>query len=148
MADNLKFKVRHATSEDLSQLIPLLSQLTTVGYPSRSAINPTIYNNIYVLYQEDKNTIVGTITVLIEPKIIHNGGSVAHVEDVVIDQNYRKMGLGKVLLDHAISIAKKERCYKVILDCDKDNIGFYEKSSFKQKGVCMRLDLSDRLDRF
>ena len=134
------FKIRQANSEDLNQLIPLLSQLTIVGSIESSQITDHIYNNIYVLYNTHTNDIVGTITLLIEPKIIHNAGFVGHIEDVVVDEKYRGKGFGNMLVNHAISIAKDRGCYKVILDCDEDNIYFYEKCGFKQKGVSMRLD--------
>ena len=43
-------------------------------------IEDTINNNI---------EMVGTCTIIIEKKIIHNYGLVAHIEDFVIDKNYR-----------------------------------------------------------
>ena len=140
MADNTRnFSIRKANSDDLEDLKKLLSQLTTVGDPFPDSINPSIYENIYVACLNDR--IIGTITVLIEPKIIHRGGSVGHIEDIVVDKNYRKMGIGKLLINHVLDIAKERGCYKIILDCDEDNMGFYEKAGFKQKGVCMRCDV-------
>ena len=128
--------IRRAVPGDLDQLKKLLSQLTTVGNPSNDQINPSIYDNIYIACID--GMIIGTVTVLIEDKIIHNGSYVGHIEDVVVDQNYRTMGIGKLLLNYALKIAEEAGCYKVILDCDENNTGFYEKSGFKQKGVCMR----------
>ena len=53
------FKIRQANSEDLNQLIPLLSQLTIVGSIESSQITDHIYNNIHVLYNTHTNDIVG-----------------------------------------------------------------------------------------
>lgn len=128
--------IRKSTKEDLPSLIKLLSQLTTVGNPIN--IDSKIYQNIYVGIINEN--IVGTITLLIEPKIIHNGSKVGHIEDVVVDSDHRKMGIGMKLIEYAVEIAKQEGCYKVILDCDTENTGFYNKCGFKTKGVCMRLD--------
>jgi glucosamine-phosphate N-acetyltransferase len=33
--------------------------------------------------------VVGTATLLLEFKFIHNGGIVGHIEDVVVDKNYQ-----------------------------------------------------------
>ncbi len=137
----MDIKIRQATKEDLSSLITLLSQLTTVGNPSSEIINSCIYNNIY-LACDINGTIVGTITLLVEDKIIHNGSKVGHIEDVVIHSDYRKLGIGKLLIDHCLDLSKKIGCYKVILDCDEENIIFYEKCGFKTKGVCMRYDIN------
>ena len=67
-----------------------------------------------------------------ETKLIHNFGRVAHIEDVVVDKSMQGYGLGKKLLE----IAKKESkdCYKIILDCSSENVGFYKKCGFEWKG--------------
>ena len=53
--------------------------------------------------------------------------------DVVVDKNIRGYGLGKKIIDKAIQYAKNQGCYKIILDCNKDNIKFYEKCGFTHK---------------
>jgi len=135
----MNIKIRKASPEDLNDLIRLLSQLTTVGYPTN--LPSDIYNDIYVAYDNESKNIVGTIKLLFENKIIHDGSSVLHVEDVVVDENYRGLGVGKLLLDYGIYLAEKRGCYKVILDCDEENIEFYEKCGFRNRGVCMRYDI-------
>lgn len=78
--------------------------------------------------------IAGTITVLIEPKFIHNLSYVSHIEDVVVDSNYRSYGVGRKLVNEAIRLSKEYKCYKVILDCNDSNVGFYNKLGFEVKG--------------
>ena len=131
----MEIKIRKATENDLPKIIILLSQLTEVGNPT--SINDNVYDNIYLACTDD-DVIIGTITLLIEDKIIHSGSKVGHIEDVVVHSSYRKLGIGKILIDYCVDLAKEAGCYKVILDCDEDNIRFYEKCGFKTKGVCMR----------
>ncbi len=131
--------IRKATIRDFDRLVYLYEQLTNVGDPDIFDINTHIYDNISVIIVD--NLIVGTITLLIEPKIIHGGSKVGHIEDVVVDKDYRGLGLGTVLINHAVDVAKKMGCYKVILDCSNDMVKFYQKNGFEPKGVCMRLDL-------
>jgi len=85
----------------------------------------------------DNHVIIGTITLLIEAKIIHNMGKVAHIEDVVVDPNYRGTNLGKTLVKKVTDIADDANCYKIILDCDEHNEIFYKKCEFKRKGIQM-----------
>lgn len=96
-------------------------------------------NQIYVVENTDLKTLVATITILIENKIIHNMGKVCHIEDVVVDESMRGFGLGKIIVDYAVNYAIEIGCYKTILDCSNHNIVFYEKCGFKNKGAQMAL---------
>ena len=49
-------------------------------------------------------------------------------------------GLGKMLIEKLKDLAVEKGCYKTILNCSEDNIGFYEKCGFYQKEVQMRWD--------
>lgn len=128
------------------QYLNLLNQLTTV-FKSDEEKNKMIknfdikikqinnYSNIFVLL--DGDNIIGSITVLIEPKIIHNFSIYGHIEDVVIDSNYRGYKLGNKLLDYAINFCKNKSCYKIILNCKKELINFYKKNGFNEKDIQM-----------
>ena len=73
----------------------------------------------------------------IEPKFIHDASSVAHIEDLVVDSEYRRFGIGKTLVRKAIEIAKLAKSYKIILDCDSKNVPFYNNLGFGQRQVQM-----------
>ncbi len=129
--------IRTAHKGDLDQLKTLLTQLTTVGNPQ--SIDSEVFDNIFVYVLD--NQIVGCATLLVEKKIIHQGGQVGHIEDVTVDNAHRKQGIGQKLIDHCVQLAQEKGCYKVILDCDEKNVEFYEKCGFKSHGICMRLDI-------
>ena len=84
--------------------------------------------------------IVGSTTLLIESKFIHNGGLVGHIEDVVVDKNYQGQKIGEKIMKFLIEISKNRGCYKTILDCTDDVKPFYEKLGFKQVASELRLD--------
>ena len=95
-------------------------------------------HQILVIENTDTDTIIGTITVLIEKKLIHNMGLVCHIEDVVVNDKFRGFGIGKILLETALNYAISEKCYKTILDCSEENVGFYAKNGlFTVKGKQM-----------
>ena len=75
-----------------------------------------------------ENKIIATITILKETKILHNFKKVGHIEDVVVNSDFRGFGLGKKLIE----IAKNEciDCYKITLYCKDHNVAFYEKYGF------------------
>lgn len=83
-----------------------------------------------IFIAKEFNKIIGTITILIEPKFIRNCSLVAHIEDVVVDSEYRSNGVGKTLVQMAIDYSKEKGCYKIILDCNDSNVEFYKKCGF------------------
>lgn len=141
------YKIRNIEYDDYyKNYLQLLQKLTTID-PDKISIqdfhsfidNLTIKHQILVIEDPISNKIIGTITIIIESKLIHNLGSVCHIEDLVVDNNMRCLGLGKMLVDKAIEISKHHKCYKTILDCDISNEEFYKKCNFINKGVQMSL---------
>ena len=84
--------------------------------------------------------IVGSTTLLIETKFIHNGGRVGHIEDVVVDKEYQRKGIGEKIITYLLRYAKDQGCYKTILDCVDDVKPFYEKLGFKHNANALRFN--------
>jgi glucosamine-phosphate N-acetyltransferase len=125
------------------QYIDLLSQLTNapiitdiefinkVNEISKIGKIIICYNNI-----DDNINIIGSGTIIYEPKIIHGGKSVGHIEDIIVDKNYRNQGIAKNILNKLLELSKNT-CYKVILDCKEELLDFYSKTGFKKSGFQM-----------
>ncbi|MCH8995517.1 MAG: GNAT family N-acetyltransferase [Nitrososphaerota archaeon] len=95
---------------------------------------------IYVAILDGR--VVGSTSMLIEPKFIHNGRNVAHIEDVVVSKDYQGKGIGEMLMRTLLDLAKDNNCYKTILDCTDEVKPFYEKIGFKIISNGMRYDHS------
>lgn len=93
----------------------------------------------YVAMLDDR--VVGTASLIIEPKFINSGGVVGHIEDVAVHQAYQQHGVGGRLIRHLLEVSRERGCYKVILDCAEDVIPFYEKLGFRRWEQAMRIDL-------
>ncbi len=147
----MSFIIRELKEEDfLNGFFETLSNLTEVG-KIRSNIDlakgilSMINNNknyrIVIAKDRKNHQVIGTATLLIEQKFIHNGGKVGHIEDVVMRKGYEGKGIGKEILKELIRIGKEDGCYKIILDCDEKIIKFYEKIGFRKHSIMMRLDI-------
>lgn len=100
----------------------------------RSAPNHKIYVAI------SDSMVVGSATMFIEPKFIHSGGNVGHIEDVVVRKEYQGKGIGEKLILKLLEFAEKSGCYKTILDCTDEVKPFYERLGFKHYSNSMRFD--------
>ena len=85
-------------------------------------------HTIFVCTMHEK--VVGMFTVLIEQKLTNGGKCIAHVEDVVVDNQHRGIGIGKSMVKFAIDYSKKKNCYKIILNCREDLREFYQHQGF------------------
>lgn len=97
---------------------------------------------IYTLKKEEQ--IIGMVSLLFSVSTAL-GEKVAWLEDMVIAPQYRHMGYGKMLLEHAISQARLFTCKRITLLRDGDNQSakaFYEQLGFKHSTmVPMRLSI-------
>ncbi len=96
--------------------------------------------NHIVAVAELDGKIVGSTTLLIEPKFIHKGGLVGHIEDVVVDKKFQGQKIGEKIMKYLLEFAKNRGCYKTILDCTDDVKPFYEKLGFKNIANELRFD--------
>jgi len=143
-----KYEVRKLVKKDITlDYFKLLQQLSIISLHDYNEPYNTIFFNslhdnhqIYVIEELDNKKIIGSGTIWIEPKLIRNYGKVAHLEDLVIDNEFRGLGLGKVLLEHIVQVAKDKGCYKCVLSCEPSLLTFYEKSGFINYGKHMRID--------
>jgi glucosamine-phosphate N-acetyltransferase len=126
----------------------LLSQLTICNKCSNeewknryNEISSNKFIEIIVIENMKDKTIIGTLTIIIEPKFIRNLGLVCHIEDIVIDSGHRKNQMGSKLVEICIEYAKFKKCYKIILDCDEKVKYFYEKAGFSCRSLGMSMYL-------
>ena len=107
----------------------------------RDILKKILENENHIIHVAELNgKIVGSTTLLIEQKFIHEGRFVGHIEDVVVNKEFEGQGIGMKLVLSLLDVAKERKCYKTILNCEDKLIPFYEKIGFKQKSTEMRFD--------
>ena len=107
----------------------------------RNILKKILENENHIIHVAELNgKIVGSTTLLIEQKFIHEGRFVGHIEDVVVNKEFEGQGIGMKLVLSLLDVAKERKCYKTILNCEGKLIPFYEKIGFKQKSTEMRFN--------
>jgi glucosamine-phosphate N-acetyltransferase len=137
--DHLIF--RKVTSQDYKAYQSIINDFRETTF-TESQFQETLcycdqYSDIMIL--EYKNRFIATATIVYEKKFIFNICTLAHIEDVCVTPEYRKYGLGKLMINKLVDMAKEKKCYKVTLDCADHNIDFYAKCNFEKRGNQMTI---------
>jgi len=138
--------IREIEEDDLEKgFLETLDFLRNTGDLDKNKANEILkkikQNPNHIIYVAiDNKKIVGSTTLLIEQKFIHDGGLVGHIEDVVVRKDYEGKGIGIKLVTSMLERAKEKNCYKTILDCKDDVKQFYERIGFKRESNGMRYD--------
>jgi len=131
-------KVRLAQRKDYDQLQGLLHQLNPSD-PDASEVDLKAFHEIIaseyfdLIVAEDKGVLLGSCYINIIPNMTRGGNPYAVIENVVTDSMKRNRGIGRSLIDHALDIAWKRDCYKVMLMSGRTERAvhaFYEKCGF------------------
>ena len=83
--------------------------------------------------------LIGLASVYLHKRFYRNNGMSAHLEDVVIDKDYRGLGLGKKLINTIIEWCKEHKCYKIQLNCIAKIEPFYSSLGFQNKKSGMEI---------
>ena len=141
-----KLKIRELQKKDLQNgfltTLDSLKQTSNMDKNRAEEVFETINSNpnhIIVIAELD-GKVVGTTTLLIEPKFIHDGGLVGHIEDVVVGKKFQGQKIGNEIVKFLLEVAKNRGCYKTILNCTEDVKEFYEKMGFKHTANELRFD--------
>lgn len=126
--------------EWMPQLTKLYAQFTRVSKITdfNRVFNMIKDNSIIILLVDDVK-LIGTGKLLIEHKLYSDSSCVGHIEDIVVDDNYRGLGYGQLIVKTLIEEAYRRDCYKVVLDCRDELIPFYESCGLIRKGSFMGL---------
>lgn len=113
--------VREVTENDLNGLLHLYKQLhnseVTINLDELLKLWNQILqdNNHHIIVVEEGGKIVSSCVCVIIPNLTHNQQPYAFIENVITDEAYRKRGFATKCLNYAKEIAKKEKCYKIML---------------------------------
>jgi glucosamine-phosphate N-acetyltransferase len=149
---SLEYMIREIEENDIEtgRLLEVLENLAPVGgltMPAAKMILKEIRSNplhkIFVAVTQEgrkRGLVIGTTTLLVEPKFIFGGGRVGHIEDVAVRAGYQRKGIGLKLVNYATEQAVAMRCVRTVLDCSDENVPFYKKIGYSYHGNTMKIE--------
>jgi len=123
-------KIRPATERDIPRILDLYHELTVTlpgekdcGRPSLEACEKVLAAiaadpRHELLVVEDGGEIAGTAVLLIVPNLSHAATPWALVENLIVDQRFRRRGLARMLLEYAVARAREAGCHRIELMSD------------------------------
>ncbi len=149
--------IRKATHNDIPRILELLSQVNDVhadGRPDFFIKGKRKYNEedllkiinddtTPVFVYEKNDDIKGYAFCVIQDLSRCDNlcpDKSLYIDDICVDENYRRHGVGKKLYEHVVQFAKEERCFNITLNVWAKNPGaqaFYESMGMTVQKVCM-----------
>ena len=134
---SIKYRVREIEENDVERevggILEVLENLAPVRELDRTSarnilqqIKSNPLHKIFVAIEEDEcdgnnqGLLIGTTTLLVEPKFIFGGARFGHIEDVAVRKGYERIGIGSKLVSYATESAEKMWCMKTVLYCSDD----------------------------
>lgn len=149
--------IRKATTNDIPRILELLSQVNDVhaeGRPDYFIKGKRKYeeNELRKILDDDTSPIFvceeecdvkGYAFCMIQDfshcDNLHPDKSL-YIDDICVDEKYRRQGIGKKLYKHVVQYAKEERCFNISLnvwDKNPEAKAFYENMGMTVQKVCM-----------
>ena len=114
-----------------------------ISFEKFCELHDKIFTSSEIYVARFDNKIIGSVTIIFEQKFINNCALYSHIEDVIVDENYRKLGIGSKLLEYVKNVSKDKNCFKITLACSKDVSLFYLNNDFEERGINMSFLILD-----
>lgn len=156
-------KIENATLNDINQIAVIMKEIADIHINAR----PDVFKekNIedlvldikesieskkeWILVAKEENIVKGIL--ICKLKIIENhpnlkDSKVLWIDDLGVNSKFQKQGIGKMLVDKAIELAKQNACTRVDLNCWKLNDNayqFYKKIGMLDQREIMELKIGE-----
>lgn len=147
--------VRKAEPKDFEVIYSLIHELAVFEQAPDEPSNPlkrfieegTCKNpRFHIIVAEQNNDIAGMA-------LYYFGysswkGSMLYLDDLIVHENYRRQGIGKLLMDELIKIAKEDKINQLrwhVLDWNESAINFYKNypGSFDKTWITVKIEKDD-----
>lgn len=139
MLNQTQVTIRKAVNSDFTEILNLYKQLWNNWQYFDEEKLKTIYQTDletgrkqYLVAQKD-NKIVGVCSLTIKNNWHYL--KVADLEELIVDINHRHQGIGKMLLEEVLKVARENKCYRIQLHSHATRIEthkFYESNGFEK----------------
>ncbi|MBI3506049.1 MAG: GNAT family N-acetyltransferase [Proteobacteria bacterium] len=135
--------IRAAVLQDLPEVLKLYRYLHPHDPELDAATAERVWSTLLasggmtVIVAQAAELLVSSCTLAIVPNMSRGCRSYGVIENVVTHADYRRQGLGRRVLAHALDVAWLADCYKILLATGskrESTLRFYEEAGFERGG--------------
>lgn len=144
-------KIRTATKNDVLEILGLLYEMRRPKPKTKSEKTRFVKLVLRYLSEGDKkilvaadgSKVVGLVSMMFLPRLNRTRQEL-YIPELVVAKKYRRLGVGKMLIESCIGIAKKKNCFRMRLESGKQRKGahkFYPSLGFEQVALSYNFNL-------
>jgi len=135
--------LRSAAEPDLAEVLVLYRHLHPQDPELDAATAERVWSTLLaapfmtLIVAQAAERLVASCTLAIVPNLSRGGRPYGVIENVVTHADFRRLGLGRRVLAHAVDLAWRGDCYKVLLATGskrETTLRFYEGAGFERGG--------------
>lgn len=156
-------KIENATLNDINEIAVIMKQISDIHINARPDVfkEKNIENlekdikeslesqKEWILVARDENVVKGIL--ICKVKIVGNhpnlkDSKILWIDDLGVNSKFQKQGIGKLLVNRAIELAKQNDCIRVDLNCWKLNenaLQFYKRIGMLEQREIMELKIEE-----
>ena len=143
------FQIKLCVEDDYPAVFELLKQLWPDVKLDFDALR-AIYKNALESDKQQlivglfENKIVGFCSLTIKNNL-WQAGNLGHIDELIVDRNFRRQGIGRELMTEITKIAKENNCKRIELDSGfhrKEAHRFYEKAGYENRAYLFSKTIS------
>lgn len=148
----MQVKIRPATEHDAPASVGLMAQLAEFGH---NQVDPGVEDRFrtmlespqYAIFvaEDDEGQVVGLLSISQRWTLWH-AGPCALIEEVVVDEEARRQGIGHALMRAALDWARAQGCSEVGVSTEGDNVkaqAFYQRLGFESVAHLLEHELEE-----
>ncbi len=146
-----RIKIRAATKNDILTILELLYEMQRPKPKTKS--EKTKFRKLILQYlsegdkkilvADDGSKVVGLVSLMFLSKL-NRIGKELYIPELVVAKKYRRLGVGKLLIESCTSIAKRKNCFRIRLESGKQRKEahkFYPSLGFEQSALSYNFNL-------
>ena len=137
----MAYNIRTIQENELGNLVALYKHLNPEDPPVEEQTLYAVWDQfihdpkIHCIVVEEGGQLIASCTLIMVPNLTRSARPYSLIENVITHPDFRKRGIGKQMLQHALNLAWQQNAYKVMLLTGRNDekvFQFYEHAGFKR----------------